>query len=510
MDKRIPGIVRILLIGVIIAVTGLLLWDKLQLGIHRYFDADELAYLHWGHNAYAGRIPYKDFLAYIPPAFYYVVSVFYFFTDTAEILLIGRIFSFAVFCGITLSLIYIFWQVRRNVIAALVAGTLLAFIPIPADKFIEIRPDNLAMLMALVATICHITALSGRGTKRHWIAAGIFYGLSLFILPKSLPQVMVAGLVTLLWGWLSSETLRVRMSGVRSFIVGIGLPAGVFCGWLLITMRSPDELMLAWYSLTRLPFEAQRISALFPLQPDLYFYPNDLLYGASGWNRALMVNHVLWFLGLSLGSIRLVTPFVPNGRNGAWSEVLIAGAFFGYIISFFYGYPMRHEQYLIPIAIFTMFYAADAIGVLWEYVRRRPMGMLLGTVTAVLLLLAMLGVSRGMNTTKLRYTNSYDYTLLRFALQEIPRDAYVFDLIGSTIYFSDPYYVSAVPFGQWEPYLSRPLPRLPQSLEVHNTQYVYEGGLGRISNLSPESRSYISGVFRPVGGMPGLYRRGSR
>jgi len=507
MDKRIPGILRTVLIGASLAVCGLLLWEKFQLGIHRYFDADEFAYLHWAHNIFAGRVPYRDFLAYVPPAFSYAVSFLYFFTDGVEILLIGRIAAFVVFMSITISLMYLFWQMRRNLPMAIVAGLLLVFIPIPADKFIEIRPDNLAMLVALIATILHITALSGKGTKAVWIAAGACYSLSLCILPKTLPQVIVAGIVTLLWMRWGEGGQSLRTQGVRSMVIGAGLPFITLCVWALFTMRSFDELLLMWYSLTRLPFEAQQISALFPLPPFLFFYPNELLYGAPGWNRVLMVNHALWGIGLMTGSIRLVTVFVVNGRKGVWVELLVSGAFLGYIISFMYGYPMRHEQYLIPIAVFVMFYAADVFGALFEWLGKKPTGVVWGSLFVGALIVGIWGVSRGVNTSKLRFTNGNDYTFLRFALSELPRDAYVFDLVGSTIYFRDPYYVSAVPFGQWEPYLSRPLPSLSEALERTGARYVYEGGLGRINNLTPEARLYIRDHFRPVNGAPGLYAR---
>ena len=62
-------------------LSGLLLlsflWWHYQLGLIRYFDADELAYLHWAHNVFLGRVPMLDFLMYVPPTFLYLLSLLY-------------------------------------------------------------------------------------------------------------------------------------------------------------------------------------------------------------------------------------------------------------------------------------------------------------------------------------------------------------------------------------------------------------------------------------------------
>lgn len=507
MTKRVHTMLYVLLAGLGVVVLGILLADKLQLGINRYFDADEFAYLHWAHNVFTGRIPYKDFLSYIPPGFFYLLAPLFWFTNDAGILYLGRIFSFLVFSGLVAAVIVLFWQMRGHLLMAVTAGLLLAFIPIPADKFIEVRPDNAAMLFAVLGLIVHGLAFASVKKTNAWFVAGVLYMASLLILPKTLPQVVAAMGVSCLWWWKGSGVLSDRTHNIMRFAAGLLTPFLIFCGWILISMRSMSELSLVWYSLTKLPFETQRISAMFPILPYLYFYPNNLLYGSPGWNIALIINHAVWLLGLMTGAIRLTLPFLANGKKGVWTESAVAGAFLGYIASFMYGYPMRHEQYLIPVSIFVVFYAADGLTILGESMPKKSGFFVLGGIVFIVFLSGMVWVNTQVNEPKMAFSNANDYRVLNYALQTIPRGSYVFDLVGSTIYYADPYYVSAVPFGQWAPYLSRPLPNIPQALEKTRTGYVYEGQLGRLDTLPADAVSYIRKSYRPSGVIPGMYSR---
>ena len=81
----------------------------------------------------------------------------------------------------------------------------------------------------------------------------------------------------------------------------------------------------------------------------------------------------------------------------------------------------------------------------------------------------------------------------------IPQTEYILDLDGRTLYYPNPYYVCCLPFGQHEPFLSRPLPSLVDALERTKTGYVYEGELKRIQTLSPVNQAYIYRNYTPSG-----------
>lgn len=473
-----------------------LLWNALYLGRVRFFDADEMAYLHWAHNVFTGRVPYIDFLSYVPPGFYYALTPLFWLTQGTDILLFGRVYAFIVFVGIIVVLMVMFWHMRRSWMA-LMAGVFLAFIPIPADKFIEIRPDNLAMFIVLGATLLQVMAHRDPYRHRYWFLSGALYSVSLLVLPKVIPQVAAAICIGIAWWVWSGQEVRVRNRAAGMFVSGMSVPVCIFGVWVIFIARSFQEISLVWYSLMTLPLEVNKIGALFPMEPYQFFYPNALLYGAGGWNSAVIANHMIWLIGLLMGAFRFVTPLLPNGKRGVWAELLIGMTFFGYIVLFMYGYPMRHEQYLIPIGIFVSFYAADAVSALWMRVKDHRMAsyiFLFGFGSCMYVLFLMSGT---MGVEKRMRTNISEYETLSIALNTIPNGAYVFDLVGSTIYFRDPYYVSAVPFGQWEPYLSRPLPSIAEALTSTRTSYIYQGQLGRVDSLSARDRTYISSQFRP-------------
>ena len=214
-----------------------------------------------------------------------------------------------------------------------------------------------------------------------------------------------------------------------------------------------------------------------------------------GYSAGFLANETLWFIGLIVGTFRLVTPFMPDGRKGVWSEILIAGSFILYIASFVFWYPMRHAQYLIPIAVFIAYYAADAIVWVWKRLIYHRWSTLIFLLTYAVGLVYLYGIFFSVNTPKLSFTDTANVPELSKALATIPKNAYVLDLVGTTIYFRDPYYVSGVPFGQWEPFLSRPLPSLSDALERTKTRYIFQGGLGRVSALSQDDQTYIAAHY---------------
>lgn len=467
MKRMIPTIVTGLILGF------MLFW-KLQFGLTRYFDADEFAYLHWAHNVFAGRLPYQDFLLYVPPGFLYFLAPLFFFFERSAILTAGRVFAWVVYVGICIALGFLMPKKYRAYF--FLPGIILSFLPLPADKLLEIRPDNLAVLFGLVGMAFQIKAFQQPKEIQSFrkiqdvglaLTSGIMYGVSLLILPKTLPQVAVATLVAM-WGNWSDQGYR---KTVGRFIGGLSLPLAFFGIWALTL----GDFGTVWYSLTKLPFEVNRLGELYPMRPDLFFYPNEIYYGVKGWSVGILANHAVWLVGLFLGLHRLLS-----------GNFLIAGSLFLYIAAFMYGYELRHAQYLIPIAIFVSLYVADGLVDGEEYLSKvlRLPKVLKKTIPIVLFSAVVWGVGvifLSVNQPKLAWTNRDDYARLERVLATVPKDSYIFDLTGATIYYRDPYYVSAVPYGEWKQYLSRPLP----AFALPTGTYIYKDKLGRVDRVVP-------------------------
>ena len=478
---------------------SILLYWHFQLGLTRYFDVDEFAHLSWAFQMVSGRRPYVDFLFFFPPGFHlFLMPIFAFGAGIAPIFA-ARLIQFVIFVllvGVTIAL---FWLMRRSWIAIL-AGVFLAFLPMPFDKFLEIRPDTLAVLFAMGGMVCQILALkgltppcrragfSGQKVKPYLFIAGICYGVSLLILPKTLPQVGVAVGVEAL------RALRFRESfkGLGNLLTGMFIPISMFVLWTL-TLGNIGQVI---YSLTKLPVEANKISQTFIMMPDLFFYPNVTFYGAAGWNTGILVNHAIWLVAIFVGLYRLVAP----GRS--WSEFLIAATFFVQVIFYVQIVPLKHTQYLIPIAVFIAFYTADAVDMLW---RKTQPGIffLLFFLASIWFMQVFISV----NSPKLTWTNADTIKQLTILYKTIPTSEYILDLTGETLYYKHPYVVCCTPFGQSAPYLSRPLPALIGALEKTNTKYIFEGGVKRVTTLEPADQTYIYKNFTPHPFITGLLVR---
>ena len=118
--------------------------------IHQ-FDIDEFAHLHWTHNILVGLKPYTDFFYFLPPVYLFVLAPLFFLVGKGvAVVLAARALSFVIFL---LSCLFLFLLVKmlRNTETALLATLVFSFLPVPFDKWIEIRPDGIGTLFVLAS-----------------------------------------------------------------------------------------------------------------------------------------------------------------------------------------------------------------------------------------------------------------------------------------------------------------------------------------------------------------------
>lgn len=497
------------------------LWFHWKLGLHRYFDADEFAHLHWAALVARGERPYVDFLLFFPPGFYILLVPLFWLGSGTWPIIAGRVLEFFVFLGVIWITMVLFWFMRRSWTAVL-AGVLLAFLPLPQDKFIEIRPDTLATLLVLLGMLFQIRFMcTSRDQQPSRVRvdplnrllqssgwwAGVLYGTSILVLPKTIPHVVfAAGVFVAKDVWEKYCNLRHgRGSKYNSFLFFVGLVTPlVFFGVWALTLGNIGQVL---YSLTKLPIEANKISQTFIMMPDLFFYPSEIFYGRGGYSFPLLVNHSIWMLGLFFGLYRLLTPTFPKGKEGIWEELLIAGSFMVNVTFYVLIVPLKHTQYLIPIAVFVAWFVGDAIVALWTRLKVNPIGQVVFTGMLIFGLSTLIYSNRLSTIPKFAWTNAKDLADLEKLYRMIPRNEYVLDLDGRTLYYPSPYPVCCLPFGQFAPFLSRKLPSLSQSLEQTKTKYISEGSLKRTSTLLPEDQAYIRDHYQSSPDIDGLLVR---
>jgi len=461
---------------------------------------DEFAYLNWTSHVVQGSIPYRDFLYQLPPGFLLLLSPIFFFShDPLSPLVIGRIVAFviqALLIGVTG---LVFWQVRKSW-TAIFAAVFLAFLPIPADKLLEIRPDTVGVLLVMLGTYFQIVWME-KEDKKHipllMFFSSLCYGLSIFMIQKTVPHVGIGTLIAFVWIYQQGKKYSVldNLKKITPFVIG-----GIGCFVVFALWAMSQGLgSTVWYSIIKFPTESARMARDFAIPPWFFFNYNEIYYGKTGLNWGFILNQIIWVTGLIMGGIRLCTPFVLRGKRGSYSEILLAGVFFVQVFFFLYYMPFKHSQYLIPLAVFVSFYSAEALFELWTYSRKAVGTIALFAIFIGGLLFVMLQGYRDVNGVKFFWTNDYEKITITHLLRTIPTNETIFDLVGVTLYYPQPYYVSCLPVGQFSNYLSISLPSVQGSLIRTNTKYVYQGAAKRIITLTPEDQQYIEANFAAVG-----------
>ncbi len=507
MNKRILVIVELF-------VLGLLLFWHWKLGLVRFFDADEFAHLHWGYSFSIGERPYTDFFYLFPPFFLYpLAAIFKIFGRTVEALFAGRMFIFFVFLATT-GVLFLIAKRLRNLHFALLTVIIFAFLPLPFDKFIEVRPDIVATMLALGGLLLFIAAEPYKTDKanktnrinRWYFFSGLSYAASLAVVPKTVFFLVPVGVV-FAYRWLRGDKGDGGDEGNRGrekkdgfyFFLGM-VPVGLV---LFLILSSFGNLEFSIYSMTRMASEVTKVlGSKFYMRPDIFFYPNDLFYGIAGWSIPLWVNLMIYvtasvwaihrLLGFNLGGDG---PAVAKAMAGK-REFLVAGSFWANLTAFVFFYPLKHSQYLIPVAPFVAFYAADLTIRLISQIR-------LIWIRSAILMIVLAGiviVSSQMNQKKMQWGNGVTMDKVNNFLKTIPPESAVYDLTGESVFFKNGYYFCCLPYGQYEEALYFRIPDIEKDLARRGTKYVHLGWQRRLDEIPGQHARYIRENFEPVAG----------
>jgi hypothetical protein len=210
-------------------------------------------------------------------------------------------------------------------------------------------------------------------------------------------------------------------------------------------------------------------------------------------------------LGIVTGVVYFFVPFITaqGDRKNVLVEILISGTFLLSMLGYVEFFPLKHAQYLIPIALFVAYYAAIAIA-------RGLEGMpFVGQVICIIVgVFVFIVVTSQVQRVKLGWKNTTQITQARGLLSLIPTQTPVVDLEGRMLFWPDAYYICCVPFGSFEQYLSRRPEKLRTVLEAKAVPYIFQGDTGRILMLSTEDQAYIYQKYTPVDGWKGsLWKR---
>ena len=181
---KISKIVNYTVIFLEIVILIIFLIWRFKLGITRYFDIDEFAHLHWGYSLFIGERPYTDFFYLFPPFFLYVISsLIAVWGRSVTMLLSARILIFTASAGSAFIILQL-GKKMRSLSFGLLAAIVFIFLPLPSDKLLEIRPDNIAIFLALLGLYLFILG-EEKQRKKYLFFSGLCYSVSLGIVPKT-------------------------------------------------------------------------------------------------------------------------------------------------------------------------------------------------------------------------------------------------------------------------------------------------------------------------------------
>jgi len=183
--------IPILLVYCIFAVSIYFLYFKWQLGLTRYFDVDEFAYLWWASHMHQGSMPYRDFFFFGTPGFLWLLTPLFSFFSGITAFIAARYLMFFVYLFFLLAATLLFFEMRKSWIALFVP-VLLLFLPLPSDKFLEIRPDTVAITLFLFGLTLQMKGMNEQAKHRiHFFIIGVLYACALVVSQKMVVLVQM-------------------------------------------------------------------------------------------------------------------------------------------------------------------------------------------------------------------------------------------------------------------------------------------------------------------------------
>ena len=512
---KISKIVNYTVIFLEIVILIIFLIWRFKLGITRYFDIDEFAHLHWGYSLFIGERPYTDFFYLFPPFFLYVISsLIAVWGRSVTMLLSARILIFTASAGSAFIILQL-GKKMRSLSFGLLAAIVFIFLPLPSDKLLEIRPDNIAIFLALLGLYLFILG-EEKQRKKYLFFSGLCYSVSLGIVPKTvfflIPPMLVLGYkfyhsviptepVRLVSGGISRDSSTSRRtvwcvsslgmtlkSDAIPFVLG-ALPAILLLIGLMMTYGNPS---FAIYSMTRMSSAVTTsLGSKFYMRPDLFFYPNDTYYGFPNYNLSYLTNLIIYISAAIFAVFRAVSSLSHTDKNKCIREFLVSGSFFANLYAFVFVYPLKHAQYLIPLAPFIAFYFAD----LWFAILQIFKGEKLRKILILCALFYILFAGSKIYEKKIHWGNQPTLDKVKNLLNVIPAKEPVFDLTGESVFFPNGYYFCCVPYGQYEEALLFNLPNLERIMKMKNAKYIYTGQYERLNILPAIQTKYIRENF---------------
>jgi len=451
-----------------------------------------------------GYRPYLDFLLMVPPLFPLVLIPLFSFWHGTDPLIMGRIVAFIISFFLAGIAMLLFWQMRRSWLFILV-GLLFFTLPMPSDKLMEIRPDNLALLFFLLGLSIQLKWMEklppqreGRycnssffgnsiGTKPFYaFCIGVFYMLSSLTLQKMFPYIAIA----LIIAYIRDITHLKRPQFPWSIVYMIGGAFLVSIPFLYWTFSSGNP-QIVFYSLFTLPLEHAHMYTNNKPPPLFYFQPNNIYYGQWGYGLGFIVNTLLWISGGIIGILRIFYALLPRTKNKL--QELLIGLLTVTAIGLYFISSIQFPQYLLPASVWIVWNITDLFYLLWN-LRGNKSFRFLFSILYCMACIFLYKTFFFVHLPKFSWPNTDQLQYIRDIHTSIPYSEYILDLDGRTLYYRYPHYVCCLPYAEFRRFLSVSIPSIKEALIRTKTKYI-NGFPARINFLSLHDTIFIHTNF---------------
>lgn len=359
----------------------ILIYSVVLSGYHYQLDNDEVFHVNVLYQLYHGARPYTSFFTIYTPIFHWLLLPFFFvFGPTFTTFHVLRALMIVIFA---LRVILTAVLVRRifEPLTAYIFVVLMLLDPFAVFSAMQIRPDNVMLCMVVAGFLLLQYALQSKNTK-YLFGSGVFFGLAVITIIKSVPLVMVTSGMLAIWQVAKKQTKQLMI-----FLWGILLPVAAFLlfyaalGELRVMIRGVlfDPLILFQSLLYKTSFR-------FFYQPG-----NIFIYGSPGKTLS-------WYYTISLPYMALLGigwsfwDMWKKKRVHILPAIIAVGLLTGGFI--LYKSPVVFIQYFLSVNWIMALFGAVALVFVYRQIAKRNIGKVLAGAGMFLFLVMTISSTR--------------------------------------------------------------------------------------------------------------------
>lgn len=467
----------------------ILIYSVVLSGYNYQLDNDEVFHVNVLYQIASGARPYTSFFTIYTPIFHWLLlPVFFLFGPTLTTFHVLRalmIVIFALRVVLTAFLVRRIWQP----LTAYLFVILILLDPFTVFSAMQIRPDNVMLCMIVAGFLLLQYALQSKNTK-HLFASGVFFGIAVITIIKSVPLVLVTGGIFGIRAIVKKERKQLMI-----FSGGILLPVAIF----LLIYAALGEL----YAMTRgVLFDPLILfqSLLYKTSLRFFYQPDNIfIYGTPG--KTLSWYYAIWLPYMAfLGVVCCLWDMWKKKRVVMLPMILAIGLLAQGII--LYKSPVVFMQYFLSINWIMALFSAVALVTLYRRIAKRNIGNVLAGAGMFLFIIMIISSTRANMTRASINQTSLEESFTRL-WRIIPEGEATFPnmLFRPAVY---PLLIGSF-YGDVPPSILARFGDIAQILETRKVAYIILSDY-YLSFLPPHVQEYIKNNYTKTS-TPEVYRR---